>query len=848
MPTAADDTSSPGNASGSSTRPVPVQPSTSVSLTGPAPRVRGCVGRIDSRSPSASPMPQSTSEGKAKLAASPESDSDDDNPCLGIKSIPAGRWNAGAGAAAIDFGDRSGGVAGDERTEWRKAAARRFLTASGAFRAPSTTDTPSVRSGPAASTVAKRVHVLLQPDRESHTSDLAAFDAQVDLLVRNPRSDADAPFCAPLWAVLRQHLAQFTSGVGMRSLPSAQDCFDPGDDILAAYKARVIASAPLMPLDIPYFASAAGIPLQTAIGEFFRAAKAGFATLRFAPICQVCHGQSRRLASIDEVLGPTPPASHDPPSLRSSASEFECMLCHAPNHITYLDHVKAVFHLSDDIFYAPMQGAQCTISKLAIPRTLVLQPLPATERGSGFLVRCGAGGTHASLAPGRYRMRCPVADTDNTLVVRAAAEPDAPPCSAVLRVSELEAKPDEVIEVPHGCVNLRIHPDTKTFFALWIMNEAEDDDALTLVAVPPDEGRQDAFVSAADIARHPAYAELFERGTLRERRPSFHGPPSVPVREITVACLLHGHHDLQRGGKYSDWAALVVNQSVNKVLLNVMGQYGTVIAVEGGAIIACFSSPQDALRCVVAADRAICDAPDLLLEASNQAIGRNDAEVTHGFAKSPALDASCRSDTDGPINALAPSTRRFATLNKRHSTVSVASIIASDHAKHFYPHLRAAIVVGPARMRVCPTPPTNTGPEGAWVETAPFELLGDIMTDVQSAARQANANEILLALPPVPLRSPIVDRGSPVAPPDGSPVWHDALSAALKCVGSGVAVRATHETVALLDADASLAEEELNRSGRATPRRALSVARLSLVSRRERLGSSSTSPQSIVVV
>jgi hypothetical protein len=606
----------------------------------------------------------------------------------------------------------------------------RFLTTGAAFRR----DAPlRPRFGPSPEVYARRASVVLIPGRESHTSNLAAFDAQVALLVRNPRSDADAPFCAPLWGVLRQHLAQFTSGVGMRSLPSAQDCFDPGDDILAAYKARVIASAPLMPLDIPYFASAAGIPLQSAIGEFLRATKAGLMKLRFAPMCQVCHGQSRQLASLDELRRlATAEATEDTPS--DDSTEFECMLCHAPNHITYLDHVKAVFHLPDGIFYAPMQGPQCTISKLAMSRTLVLQPLPATERGSGFVVRC-------ALAPGRYRMRCPVADTDNTLVVRASADLSAPPCSIDLRVSDLEVRRDTVIEVPHGQVNFCVRPDTKTFFALWIMRQENKDTPKTLVAVPGLENNA-RFVTASDVARHPYYAR-FNADTTGVPAPA--GQLSLPVREMTVACISHCH--VSRGGKFGDWAAQVLNQTAMNALKTAAGEYGTPMAVEGdisvegGALIACFAAPEEALRCVARVFKSVAaSSAAALIEASNSSVMEVPSSPTSAAA------VASHEFTGVATAAPAPSTRRFAMLDKSQGTVSVASVVASDHAKQYHAHLRAAILVGPVHMRVFHSTGGCLSPDRS-NDGMCFQVQGNLLADVRSAVRLVGENEILLAFP-----------------------------------------------------------------------------------------------------
>ena len=79
-----------------------------------------------------------------------------------------------------------------------------------------------------------------------------------------------------------------------------------------------------------------------------------------------------------------------------------------------------------------------------------------------------------ALKAGKYRMHCPVALTENYLVVERDATEQDEPVVLPVHVSDLvyhEGARHKTLRVPHGKVHLDIFTDTQSFFVCWIQKK-----------------------------------------------------------------------------------------------------------------------------------------------------------------------------------------------------------------------------------------------------------------------------------------------------------------------------------------------------------------------------------------
>ena len=176
-----------------------------------------------------------------------------------------------------------------------------------------------------------------------------------------------------------------------------------------------------------------------------------------------------------------------------------------------------MFCLNSDVLYVLAENYACTPSAKSMGETSVFAAVPATSTGSGFSYSIGTG-KETEIAPalpaGRYRMHCPVAKTDNFLVVkRDVAETDTP-IKLKMKVSQLVCKHSKrgpcntkkaTLEVPHGMIEFAILPDTRSFFVLWVQNDVDDE---VLMHLPQDE--RSGYTSAAVVMHHPVFNALFQ--------------------------------------------------------------------------------------------------------------------------------------------------------------------------------------------------------------------------------------------------------------------------------------------------------------------------------------------------
>ena len=136
----------------------------------------------------------------------------------------------------------------------------------------------------------------------------------------------------------------------------------------------------------------------------------------------------------------------------------------------------------------------------------------ARDTGSGFRYSVGCGGDLQfcpALEPGRYRMHCPVAKTDNYLFVRREATEEDEPCQVKLAVSDMVVRPGDQLKTfyaAHGKLHFDIYPDTGSFLVLWVQKDLDEH---TLKYLPAEERPE--FISAKQIIEFPTFQVLFQK-------------------------------------------------------------------------------------------------------------------------------------------------------------------------------------------------------------------------------------------------------------------------------------------------------------------------------------------------
>lgn len=179
------------------------------------------------------------------------------------------------------------------------------------------------------------------------------------------------------------------------------------------------------------------------------------------------------------------------------------------------DKIKVMFLLNSDVLYVLAENYACTPSAESMSHTSVFAAVPANSTGSGYSYSIGTGEDTEiapALEPGRYRMHCPVAKTDNYLVVKRRAEDGDKAVRLNMKVSELvhrRGKQRRELEVPHGRIQFDIFPDTRSFFVLWVQKDVDD---RTLMHLPEEE--RPTFTSAARVMHHPIFNALFQDGQV----------------------------------------------------------------------------------------------------------------------------------------------------------------------------------------------------------------------------------------------------------------------------------------------------------------------------------------------
>jgi hypothetical protein len=429
---------------------------------------------------------------------------------------------------------------------------RSFLSGSTAFR-------PSVAAAALPSSPSATVH------RQSHTANLHAFDSWVSQLRLATRDPRDPSFNARPWNTMRAWLSGFTEPLAIVP-PTPTPSYAPSSSVYRAFRARVMASAQVHPINVFGFDENSR---NDVITELIYAAKEGMVRVRYSVECLNCKGSADVVDHIDRLTATT-----------------ECVLCHHLNKTAFLEHVKVLFTFHPDIFYAPMLHSQCKISKFAKPQTRLLRFIPAVDPPTSFVVTLGApDGDVAALPAGCYRMRCPINGTDNTLLVASDAVESDEVHHVDIPVIRLRHRRNTEIQIPHGKLSLNITPDSRSMFALWIMAEQP---AGALEHVP--RGEAAPFLSLATLICHSAYQHL---PANNERRPM---PPMV-MKHVTIVATSFG--DPPRG--CSDWEAYQWGKTQYDAVSRPYRRHGRVLQSSSEGVVAAFANAEHVLPCVIEA-------------------------------------------------------------------------------------------------------------------------------------------------------------------------------------------------------------------------------------------------------
>lgn len=108
--------------------------------------------------------------------------------------------------------------------------------------------------------------------------------------------------------------------------------------------------------------------------------------------------------------------------------------------------------------------------------------------------------------------RCPIARTDNYLLVERDAIDEDEPIRFVLNVSDVVCRnpmdPRKTLVLKHGKVHFDIFTNTKSFFSLWILDNLGDSCLLDLP-----ENERKPFTNAFELLNHVTYQFLFAEQT-----------------------------------------------------------------------------------------------------------------------------------------------------------------------------------------------------------------------------------------------------------------------------------------------------------------------------------------------
>lgn len=394
------------------------------------------------------------------------------------------------------------------------------------------------------------------------------------------------PFNKKFWTYFRSIL-QHAKPVGFSELENPTATLPKGPQDATAFISKVIAIKSINPIQPAALAKEGGFEEEEVLAELLYATSVGLVAMRFAPECVQCGS-----AVMDtDMLGRIP-------------NRANCAGCNAPNTMDSLDTIKVMFLLNADVLYVLAENFACTPSAESMSHTKVFAAVPATATGSGFSYSIGTGeGTEIApgLEPGKYRMHCPVAKTDNYLVVRRKSNETERPVTLRMKVSDLVCKHPmgkerAVLTVPHGRIQFDVLPDTKSFFVLWIQS---DEDSKKLMFLPQEE--RDIYTPASKVMHHPIFNALFhEQQVVAVPKDIFFSISNVVLVFTDIVDSTRLYTNLGDGEAFR-----LVRKHFQVLFAAFIKQGGRVVKTVGDAVMASFTNGRAALQ-------GVADAMELL--------------------------------------------------------------------------------------------------------------------------------------------------------------------------------------------------------------------------------------------
>ena len=412
--------------------------------------------------------------------------------------------------------------------------------------------------------------------RESHTTDMALFQAKLQELSAMQRATTDLPYSDQFWTFIESVLSQCQEPTNFRDAGDATQVTPKGPDDIAALVQRIIALSPLNPIHPYRLAEAAGCDHDQVLTELMYATKIGMTQMKWAPECTRC-GSAVIVAD----------------SLSDLPAHANCGGCQLPNSITSLDRVMVTFTFSPEILYILANNYACVPSEHSMSLNTCFLPMLATNSGSGFQYSFGCGDhpVGEEIPPGRYRVHCPVSMTDHYLVVEGEASEDDDAIEVDYMISEMVVThpnaPRKTMIWPHGKVKLNIFPDTRSFFVLWMQGDIDEEQLLFLP-----EAERAIYTSGADVINHPSF-KLFEDQIVPSSHPLELKHVTLVFTDIVGSTELYAH--------LGDGEALRLVQRYFEVLFNAFAARGRIVKTIGDAVMASFSSSEAAIEAVAEA-------------------------------------------------------------------------------------------------------------------------------------------------------------------------------------------------------------------------------------------------------
>mmetsp|Transcript_1411 Transcript_1411/g.2975 ORF Transcript_1411/g.2975 Transcript_1411/m.2975 type:complete len:663 (+) Transcript_1411:144-2132(+) len=418
------------------------------------------------------------------------------------------------------------------------------------------------------------------------------------------------PFNSKFWTYFRSILSN-AKPVGFYELSNPNAAALKGPDEASNFLGKLRAISPINPIQPAAIAKEGGFNEDEVLAELFYGTVVGLVAMIFAPECVKCGS-----AVMDtDIMGRVP-------------SKASCRGCNEPNVIESLDKIKVMFLLNSDVLYILAENYACTPSAESMSHTAAIAAVPANSTGSGYSYCVGTGNDTEiapALDPGKYRMHCPIAKTDNYLVVEREAGDKDRAVKLRIKVSDLvcsykKGKQKAVLYAPHGRIQFDVFSDTNSLFILWVQKDKDDKMLIHL----PDEERA-LFTTAARVIHHPIFNALFQdnRATLQRNVVLSISNVVLVFTDIVDSTKLYA--------SLGDGKAFTLVRKHFQVLFGAFTRNGgRVVKTIGDAVMASFTSGRAALM-------AVSEAMELLPTVGRRPDNNSFLEIRIGIHSGQAM-------------------------------------------------------------------------------------------------------------------------------------------------------------------------------------------------------------------